>query len=66
MQIIVNGQSRTENQPLSVAALLGALSLDHRRLAVELNRQILPRAKYEQTTLNEGDQLEIVTLVGGG
>lgn len=66
MQILVNGQSRQEVSPLSLAALLESLSLESRRVAVELNRQIVPRANYASTHLAEGDQLEIVTLVGGG
>ncbi|MFA6135432.1 MAG: sulfur carrier protein ThiS [Phycisphaerae bacterium] len=66
MQIHVNGQPRQESDPLSLAALLERLSLESRRVAVELNRQIVPRARYGSTQLAEGDQLEIVTLVGGG
>lgn len=66
MQITVNGQSRTEREGASVAELLAALSLEPRRVAVERNKLIVPRAQYAQTTLTEGDTLEIVTLVGGG
>lgn len=66
MQIVVNGQPREIETGLSVADLLGAMGLEPRRLALELNKVILPRARYGQTTLNEGDSLEIVTLVGGG
>ena len=66
MQIIVNGQSRNERDGTSVAELLAALSLEPRRVAVERNKRIVPRAQYAQTPLAEGDTLEIVTLVGGG
>lgn len=66
MQIIVNGQPRTENPDVTVAQLISTLSLEPRRVAVELNKQIVPRARYSETLLHEGDQLEIVTLVGGG
>jgi len=66
MRILVNGQWQEHGGALSVAELIGKLSLDERRLAVELNEKILPRAKYGQTALNDQDRLEIVTLVGGG
>jgi thiamine biosynthesis protein ThiS len=66
MQILINGQWRQEADPISLADLLGKFSLQPRRVAVELNRQIVPRAQYAQTQLGEGDELEIVTLVGGG
>lgn len=66
MQILVNGQWRQEAGAISLADLLGKLSLQPQRVAVELNRQIVPRAQYTQTQLGEGDELEIVTLVGGG
>jgi sulfur carrier protein len=66
MRIRVNGQWQEHTAALSVAELIGRLALDERRLAVELNEQILPRARYAQTALNDQDRLEIVTLVGGG
>ena len=66
MRILVNGQWQEHGGELSVADLIGRLSLDERRLAVELNERILPRAKYAQTPLADRDRLEIVTLVGGG
>lgn len=66
MQIIVNGQSREEAAGTTLAQLLASLKLEPRRVAVELNKQIVPRARYDQTTLAQDDQLEIVTLVGGG
>ena len=66
MRIQVNGQWQQHGGPLSVAGLIGKLALDERRLAVELNEKILPRAQYAQTTLADQDRLEIVTLVGGG
>ncbi|HUT59220.1 MAG TPA: sulfur carrier protein ThiS [Phycisphaerae bacterium] len=66
MQIMVNGKWEQKAEALSVAGLLRELSLDSRRVAVELNRGILPRAQYAGTVLNDQDQLEIVTLVGGG
>jgi len=66
MQITVNGQPQTCADGDTVAALVAGLKLEPRRVAVELNKQIVRRANYDQTSLKEGDTLEIVTLVGGG
>jgi len=66
MKIMVNGQWQQRAEGTSVTGLLEALSLEPRRVAVELNKRIVPRARYAQTALAEDDQLEIVTLVGGG
>ena len=64
--IIVNAEPRTFPGPLSVAELLATLGKDPKKLAVELNRNVVPRAEHERVALNDGDALEIVTLVGGG
>ena len=66
MRILVNGRWQTPNGPVSVAGLLESRSLESRRVAVELNKQIVPRGQYAETFLADGDELEIVTLVGGG
>lgn len=66
VQINVNGESREFAAPISVANLLDSLGIDHRQVAVERNRRILPRACFEETLLAAGDCLEVVTLVGGG
>jgi thiamine biosynthesis protein ThiS len=66
MRINVNGRQQEEKDGLTVAELVAALSLEPRRVAVERNKRIVPRAQYAQTPLAEGDTLEIVTLVGGG
>jgi len=63
--IIVNGEQK-EVGPLSVLGLLEMLVIDPRRVAVELNLEILPKADYETTTLQDGDRIEIVHFVGGG
>ena len=66
MRVQINGEWQELPDAMSVAALLEARSLQPRRVAVELNRQILPRARYGETVLRDNDALEIVTLVGGG
>lgn len=66
MQILVNGQLRIVPAGQTVAALLAELRLEPRYLAVERNRVLIPRRQHATCILEDGDQLEIVTLVGGG
>lgn len=66
MRINVNGQVQERPDGSTVAELLESLQLEPRRVAVELNRKIVPRANFGLTRLAESDQLEVVTLVGGG
>ena len=66
MRIRVNGQWQEQPDEMTVAALLEALSLEPRRVAVERNKLLVRRATFEQTSLADNDELEIVTLVGGG
>jgi sulfur carrier protein len=66
MTIHVNGESREIEAGASVAKLLGALGVTQPHVAVELNLEVVPRAKHGDTMLRDGDRLEIVTLVGGG
>lgn len=64
--IVLNGEDHQAPDGATVATLLAALELDPRQVAVERNREIVPRATYADTSLNEGDRLEVVTFVGGG
>ncbi|WP_437194441.1 sulfur carrier protein ThiS [Planctomicrobium sp. SH527] len=66
MKIQVNGETREIANTATVADLLAELKLDPRFLAVERNKQLVPRAQHAQCKLEEGDELEVVTLVGGG
>ena len=66
MQVVVNGEPRTLEENASLDALLEQLGLAPRRVAVEVNRELVPRADYPATRLQEGDSIEIVTFVGGG
>lgn len=50
----------------TVAALLGHLDFMNKRIAVELNEQIVPKSKHADTTLSEGDVVEVVHAIGGG
>jgi sulfur carrier protein len=65
MNLIINGDSR-EFEVDTLAALLDHLGMKQDRVAVELNRNIVPREKWAETNLADGDRLEIVHFVGGG
>ena len=65
MNITTNGEAASID-PISVQDYLVSLGIDPRRVAVELNRDILPKVQYQATLLKEGDALEIVHFVGGG
>ena len=66
MHVIINGEAQTVDADLTVADLISQLGLNRRRVAVELNREIVARESYGERTLREGDQIEIVHFVGGG
>ena len=66
LQLTINGQPRTLPAPLTVAQLLDRLGHDRRRIAVEVNREVVPRPRHAEHQLASGDAVEIVTLVGGG
>ncbi len=66
MELTVNGKTRQLAPPLSVAQLVAELGMADRRIALELNGEILPRSEFGQTLLAGGDTLEIVQAIGGG
>jgi sulfur carrier protein len=66
MLIRLNGDPHEVPGPLTVSELLARLDIDARRVAVELNLVVLKRTTYESTTINAGDEVEIVNFVGGG
>lgn len=66
IKIRVNGREQELEAPLTVAELLSQLGFDRRKVAVERNLEIVPRSVHDQTTVGEGDRLEIVSFVGGG
>jgi sulfur carrier protein len=66
MKLQINGEPREFPAPLSLIALLEQLGMKADRVAVELNRGIVPREQWVQTNLGDGDHLEIVQFVGGG
>ena len=66
MRITVNGQPREVPDGTTVARLLAMLPTAGGPVAVEVNREIVPRSLHADRALAEGDEIEIVTLVGGG
>ncbi|HLV85967.1 MAG TPA: sulfur carrier protein ThiS [Candidatus Sulfotelmatobacter sp.] len=68
MKLTINGESRDFDAaaPFNLSALVERLGMKADRVAVELNREIVPRDQWGNTDLNEGDRLEIVHFVGGG
>lgn len=66
VEIRLNGEERAVVDGTSLTDLLEELGLGGRRVAVELNRDIVPRESYPTTTLSAGDVVEVVQFVGGG
>ena len=66
VQVILNGEQQTLSEGLTIAGLIDHLGLNQRRIAVEVNREIVAREQYTVRALANGDQVEIVHFVGGG
>lgn len=65
-EVLVNGETRLLPPEATVAALITALDLGGKRVAVALNREIVPRSRYAEVELSPGDRIEILEAVGGG
>ncbi len=66
MHLQINGQSREVPDGLTVATLLVHLDLKAPRVAVEVNAEVVVKSRHAEASLRPGDQVEIVTFVGGG
>ena len=66
VQVSVNGERHCLPQDTSLTSLLTRLNLMSQRIAIERNAQIVPKSQYEQTVLESGDQIEVITAIGGG
>ena len=64
--IFVNGEQRPMVAPRTVARLLEELELADKRVAVEVNQEIVPRSRYQAHQLQDADRVEIVRAIGGG
>jgi sulfur carrier protein len=64
--LVINGESRTFDAPLTVSGLVKVLGYADKRVAIERNGEIVPRSQHNEVGLENGDKLEIVVAVGGG
>jgi thiamine biosynthesis protein ThiS len=65
MNLVINGENQ-KYEASTLSALVEHLGMKADRVAIELNREIVPRDQWKRTELHDGDQLEIVQFVGGG
>lgn len=66
MQVYINDEAKTFENGTTLAGVAEHLGLDMRKVAMEVNLTIIPRSLYGETTLSEGDKIEIVQFIGGG
>lgn len=66
MNITVNGEPKTVADTLTISGLIDQLNLSGRRLAVEVNMDIIPRSQHPQHKLKQNDVVEVVHAIGGG
>ena len=66
MQVRINGETRQVDEGITLAGLLAELDLADRRIAVEINQAIVPRARHAETPIGENDSIEIIHAIGGG
>lgn len=66
MRVYLNGESKDVPDRLTLAQLVTQLELPERRIAIELNRNVVRRRDWENTNLSDNDRIEIVHFVGGG
>ena len=66
MRIVVNGQERVLAAPVTVVVLLDELGMAGKRVAVEVNREIVPRSRHGEFQLKDSDRVEVVFAIGGG
>ena len=66
LEIRINGESRSVSPSTSLSQLLEELSLQSKQVAIEVNMELIPRTKHSEYEIQPGDEIEIVTLAGGG
>ena len=66
MKLVINDEDREFSSISTLSSLLEHLAMKPDRVAIELNRELVPRDRWDTTRLSEGDRLEIVHFVGGG
>lgn len=66
MELVINGKPEQLPEGLNATGLIAHLGLQDERLAMEVNREIVPRSRFDSHFFNPGDQIEIVRAIGGG
>ncbi|MEJ2480509.1 MAG: sulfur carrier protein ThiS [Acidihalobacter sp.] len=66
MEITLNGQAREVPEAITARQLIAMLDLEGRRLAMEVNQEVVPRSHFDDHRLQQGDRIEIVHAIGGG
>jgi sulfur carrier protein len=66
MEILLNGQPHECTPAITVATLLAETGRNRKRVAVEVNREIVPRSQHAERALHAGDRVEVVQAIGGG
>jgi len=66
MEILLNGEPRQVADGMTLAQLVSELGLGERRVAVEINLEIVPRSQHSTCHLKSGDRVEVVAAIGGG
>ncbi len=66
MELVINGKTEQLPDGISAAQLIERLGLVNERLAMEVNREILPRSRFDSHCFQPGDEIEIVRAIGGG
>ncbi len=64
--VLINGQTREVAQGMTLTMLLDSLDISPRGIAVELNREVVPKTLHPKTTLKKNDTIEIIRMTGGG
>jgi thiamine biosynthesis protein ThiS len=66
MKVVVNGEEKDISEGSTVEGLLNKLGIGKEMVAVELNLDIVPKGRFDDTILKDGDRVEIVSFIGGG
>ena len=66
MKFVLNGESQETPDPLSVLDLLGRFDLGKRRVAVAINAEVVPKSRFAEIWIRDGDKVEVIHAVGGG
>ena len=66
MRYVLNGESKETPAPLSVLDLLAGFDLARRRVAVAINTEVVPKSRFAEVWIREGDRVEVIHAVGGG